>query len=83
MSCESRVNDSLRNLLYEIEIRYWSIANQVIMRQGIFFKKWFDNGSLKKGGNIPSRERKVYDIGDRRQQRVYARFKEFCRYKIK
>ena len=48
MSGESRMNDSLKNLGYEIEIRYWSIASQVITRQGIFFKKWFDDGSFKR-----------------------------------
>ena len=48
MSGESRMNDSLKNLGYEIEIRYWSIASQVIMRQGIFFKQWFDDGSFKR-----------------------------------
>ena len=74
MSCESRVNDSLKNFGYEIEIRYWSIAGQVIMRQGIFFKKWFDDGSFKRRWKYSFGERKVYDIGDRMQQRVNARF---------
>ena len=54
MSCESRLNDSLKNLGYKIKIRYWSIDSEVIMRQGIFLKKWFDNGSLKQDGKIPS-----------------------------
>ena len=36
--CESSMNDSLKNLGYEIEIRYWSIASQVIMRQGILLR---------------------------------------------
>ena len=48
MSSESRVNDALKNLGYKIEIRYWSIASEGIVRQGIFFKKWFDNGSFKR-----------------------------------
>ena len=72
MSCESRVNDALKNLGYKIEIRYWSIARQVIVRQGIFFKKRFDDSSFKRRRKYSFRE--VYDIGDRRQQRVYARF---------
>ena len=66
MSGESRMNDWLKNPEYEIEIRYWSIANQVIMRQRIFFKKSFDNGSFKRRWKYYFRERKVYDIGDRR-----------------
>ena len=74
MSSESRVSDALKKLGYKIESRYRSIASQVIMRQGIFFKKWFDDGSFKRIWIYSFRERKVYDIGDRRQQRVYARF---------
>ena len=68
------MNDSLKNLGYKIEIRYWSIASQVIVRPGIFFKKRFNDGSFKRRWKYSFRERKVYDIGDRRQQRVYARF---------
>ena len=63
MSGESRMNDSLKNLGYEIEIRYWSIASQVIVRQGIFFKKRFDDSSFKRRWKYSFRERKVYDIG--------------------
>ena len=68
------MNDSLKNLGYKIEIRYWSIASQVIVRQGIFFKKRFDDSSFERRWKYSFRERKVYDIGDRRQQRVYAQF---------
>ena len=68
------MNDALKNLGYEIEIRYWSIASQVIMRRGIFLKKWFDDCSFKRRWKDSFRERKVYDIDDKRQQRVYARF---------
>ena len=66
MSCESRVNDSLKNFINKLKIRYWAIASKVIMKQGMFLKKRFDKGGFKRRKKSSLRKRKVDDVGDRR-----------------
>ena len=64
MRCEASVDDSLKNFGNEIEIGYRSIASKVVVRQGIFFKKWLYNSSFKRRWKSSFRERKVNDSGD-------------------
>ena len=59
MSCESRVDDALKNLGYKIEIRYWSIASEGIMRQGIFLRSGLTMAVLKEDGKIPSESERL------------------------